>query len=141
MNPDRLLNATDRLGIAASIVCILHCLTLPVVTSLLPFLHLFQVQDSIWFHLGMLVLIVPTTLWAFSNGLRIHRHRSVLLLGGLGLVLVCLGSLLPIVAGHGEVMELIELALILPGSVLLVLGHWRNYYCRINHSNAKHPYH
>lgn len=136
-NPSNL----DRVGIGISLLCLLHCLALPMFASLLPFARLSGgITDTEWFHLLLIFLVVPIGLWAFSNGWKIHRHRTVVVFGSSGMVLVCLGSLLPVFL-HNEMTQWLELALMLPGSVFLAIAHWRNYRCRLTHSGVSHPHH
>lgn len=76
----------DRLGIWASSLCALHCLLLPILIPVLPFIGAsFFAQD--WFEKTILSLSMILGFWALLSGFyRYHRQLYPLfslLLGGL----------------------------------------------------------
>lgn len=76
----------DRLGIWASSLCALHCLLLPILIPVLPFVSAsFFAQD--WFEKTILSLSMIIGFWALLSGFyRYHRQLYPLyslLLGGL----------------------------------------------------------
>lgn len=108
----------DRLGISASILCILHCLLTPVLVVGMPFVgHFFA---HAWFHIVIVVFIVPIAVWALWNGYRIHRKRSVLWLGGIGIALV----LAAVTFGRSGFW--LEMILMTSAGLLLGTAHWIN---------------
>lgn len=76
----------DRLGIFASAICLVHCLALPGLMSLLPLFV--SEHSSVFFHRLMLFLIVPTTVYALWNGARRHHSLLPLLFATIGIVLL-----------------------------------------------------
>lgn len=117
----------DRLGIGASALCLLHCLSLPVL-----FLSggtLLALLDA--FHLWMVVLLVPVVGLASYWGMRMHGNPGVLVLLVLGLGAATGALLLEPVLG-----TTIKVLLSVLGGMLLVAGHWRNLYLGTNTSCA-----
>lgn len=138
----------DRFGIAVSALCLVHCLAVPILASLLPLLQLSgSLTDSTLFHLLLVFVVVPVGVRAFASGWKIHKHRTVVVFGGSGLLLVSLGSLLPLALHdenaheYGHWSYWLELALLIPGSLFLTAAHLRNYQCRLLHSKDLHPHH
>lgn len=117
----------DRMGIGASVLCLLHCLSIPLL--LLTGGALSTVLDAV--HLWTVILLVPVVGIAGFWGLRLHGNRSVLILLGAGL-LAAAGALLlePALGTPGKVL------LSVAGGALLIAGHWRNLYLGTNTSCA-----
>lgn len=112
----------DRIGMGLSGVCLVHCLLVPVVLALLP---LWPVGEAVhaWMHPVLALGLVPVTLVALVAGYRRHRSREVvaLLLSGLAVVLVAATW------GHASPGAVGETTLTVAGSILLMVGHWRNW--------------
>ena len=88
--------AADRLGVALSILCAVHCLATPPLLLLLPtFGRLWSHPASHW---GMAAVVVPLALFSLPKGLRLHGRRWVLGCGILGVSLILLGAALPSLA-------------------------------------------
>lgn len=115
-------NVSDKFAIFLSFACIVHCLALPALLISLPFLAAWNL-DSEAFHICMVALVIPISLFALTKGVGQHKHYSVLALGVMGLIFLTLAILLE-EYGIGEVGEK---ALTTIGSVLVALGHWFNY--------------
>lgn len=116
----------DRLGISASIFCIVHCLFTPLLVVMVPFVG--QTLAHGWFHVGIAALVIPLAVWALWNGYRQHRTRRILWLGGIGLVFVALALF------AGAETQWVEVALMSTGGVLLALAHLGNLRaCQISH--------
>lgn len=109
----------DGLAIGASILCLVHCLLLPLVILLLPMLALvLNVPEA--FHLAVFLLAVPTSLLALGAGQRRHRRGSPLAVALPGLLLMAAGLSLARTEG-------METALTVAGSLLLAAGHILNW--------------
>ncbi len=67
----------DRTAIILAVLCGIHCLATPILLVALPLL-----ANTVWvsehFHLGMLLLVFPTSLLAAFSGCRRHRDRFVI---------------------------------------------------------------
>ena len=112
--------AFDRVGIAASAVCLVHCLLLPLLVPLLPLLAGVAGAEDV--HEGLLVFLTFCALLAFVPGYRAHRALSVLLFGGLGVVLLVGGAL----AHEWTELAAFDTPLTVLGGVVLIATHWVN---------------
>ena len=109
----------DRTAIALSGLCVLHCLAMPLVLLLLPFLG--QLTEG-HFHLQMLVVVVPVSTIALSLGYRKHRRLAVLVAGAGGLLLLFVGGTWM----HNEIGIIADRATTITGSLLLASAHFYN---------------
>ena len=109
----------DRAAIALSGLCVLHCLAMPFVLLALPFMG--QLTEG-HFHLQMLVVVVPVSSIALGLGFRRHRRMSVMVAGGVGLLLLFVGGTWM----HSEVGILADRATTIAGSLLLASAHFYN---------------
>ena len=107
----------DKLGISLSVLCAIHCLTFPILFSLLPLWHGHHAAEE-WIHVVFLILIIPT-IYLVMKG---HHIRLVtfLLIGGFSVLV--LGLILGFM--HFEILETVVTVI---GSVLLISGHFLNY--------------
>lgn len=122
-NPPR--KADDRLDHAAiclSAACLAHCLAVPLMVVAAPWLTLGVLGEQ-WFHLGLVVVVLPLSLLAFHLGYRQHGQRGMLLPGLAGLALISLTAVLEFahLVSHELAAGMTSL-----GGVLLIIGHWRN---------------
>jgi hypothetical protein len=82
----------DRAAVGASFACLLHCLALPVLFSLLPALaQVVSIPES--FHLWVLAFALPTSAYALASGRARHGASWPLAFGALGLALLAIGVL------------------------------------------------
>lgn len=112
----------DRIAMAASGLCAVHCLFTPVLIVLVPVVASSLLADET-FHQFMLLWVVPTSVLALWIGCRRHRDGSVLFLGIAALLILITAALW----GHELFGEHIEKAATILGSLVLIIGHWRNY--------------
>ncbi len=112
----------DRLGIGASVVCLIHCLALPFALTLFAG---WGGAEHGTFHLIAALTTLPIAIAAGWPGYRIHRQRHVvaLFIGG-GLLIA---GALPAEAWIGHEGHV---GLTVAGSLLLVSGHLRNWTLR-----------
>ena len=112
----------DRVAIGLSGLSALHCLVMPVGIVLFPMLAASLGSDE-RFHLGLAVLVLPSSALALVLGCRRHRDTAVLGWGLLGL-----GALTGLaVWGHGLLGEAWERVASAGASAVVALGHFRNY--------------
>lgn len=117
----------DRAAIALSGLCVLHCLAMPFVLLLLPFLGQFA-EDH--FHLQMLAVVTPASILALGLGYRRHRHPGVPAAGVIGLLLLLVGA----TWAHSEIGIVADRVITIAGSSILAVAHFYNSrlrkYCR-----------
>ena len=88
-NSTNSLSFLDNMAVALSGICLVHCLTLPVLIALLPFMSQFAEGHL---HVQMLLVVLPVSIMAFSLGFRRHRIKSVIIWGSIGLLLLVPGA-------------------------------------------------
>src|SRR5262245_14553339 len=108
----------DRLGISASILCVVHCLLTPVALVFLPLVGATLVHG--WIHSVIIAVVVPVAVYALWNGYRIHRHSSVIWLAAFGFGAIALAVLFS--GGHNS----FEAAFMILAGVLLSTAHYKN---------------
>jgi len=113
---------TDKLSIALSMLCAIHCLVLPFILVILPSLAVLQLQDES-FHLWMLYAVLPISIFALTMGCKKHKRYQLLAVGGTGLLLMVLAVTL----GHDLLGEIGEKGLTLVGAILVATGHFLNF--------------
>ncbi|PHQ63845.1 MAG: MerC mercury resistance protein [Sphingobium sp.] len=81
----------DGFALCASSLCTLHCLGLPLLLAILP-AFASRIDPGESFHLIMLAMAVPTSLFALIAGRRRGGGGAPLGLGLLGLLLMAIGA-------------------------------------------------
>jgi len=111
----------DTLGITASTICIIHCVAMPFVITMLPFLG-WQFLEGKMAHHVLAAFVITFALTAVVPGYFKHKRKDVLASMLLGLGLVLYATFAP-----AEILpENLELPLITIGNIILVATHWRN---------------
>lgn len=124
----------DRLAIALSAVCLVHCLALPLAVTLLPVLGA-NLLSHATFHQLMLLVVLPSSIAAFFMGCRKHGQGSVAALGGVGLALLVVAAL----AVESTWGAHAERWVTLLGAAVLSLAHLQNFrHCR--HARCTHDH-
>lgn len=117
---------SDRLGIWASALCVVHCAVTPFLLSMSAvFVHFLPSEE--WVHRVLAVIVAGLGGIALLRGIRIHRRRRVLYLMAAGLTCIFVaaffGDHMP---GHWA-----EVAVTMMGSVLMISAHRLNHtFCR-----------
>jgi len=127
----------DRLGISASVLCILHCLLTPLLVMTTPFLGDFLSEG--WIHVVIAVIIFPVAVMALWRGYRQHHVKSTLYLGIVGLIFV----LLSFASGwlSGEIHHRVEIVMMIIGGTFLSFAHYFNMrYCRSHGHDHSHDH-
>jgi len=118
----------DKSAIGLSLMCVVHCLVLPLVLVAFP-TGMASALGGESFHKMLLLLVLPTSILAFVLGCKKHKKKMVFSFAVLGLTLL----LLPLVLGHEVVGELGEKLLTTVGGVNLAVAHLLNFrLCRGN---------
>ena len=136
----------DRLGVGASVVCLVHCLLTPFVLAGVAAYGASGGDHTahLGFHAVVLALALPLALASAWPGYREHRDRGVLVLLGSGVALLAFSfvaheALDALVSGSAG--EVVHTGLTVVGSALLVWGHVRNYRLRARCGAHVLPHH
>ena len=114
--------ALDKSAITLSIICIVHCLAVPVAVLMLPALTAYWFADES-FHLALIYLVLPTSVLAIGLGCRRHRIYKIMFWGLFGLVTLIGAAFW----GHEYFGEGGEKLLTIIGASLLVVAHCNNF--------------
>jgi hypothetical protein len=112
----------DRVAIALSTICIVHCLAMPFLIALLPVTALAFGGDG-HFHTLMLWFVVPTSVLGFGFGFRVHRRADIIVLGVAAIAALAAAALW----GHDSWNPSVETLVSVAASVVLAAAHWRNF--------------
>jgi len=80
----------DRFAVSVSVLCLAHCLLLPILIVALPTLGQ-SIIASETVHLWLVYAVIPTSLFALGVGCKQHKRFSFMLFGLLGLSFLVLG--------------------------------------------------
>lgn len=117
-----------------SSICMLHCLALPFILTLLPITQGAFLDEQL-FHVLMLVLILPVSLIALTIGCSKHKDRLTMILGGIGLTILALTAFF----GHDWLGITGERIVTSFGGLILAGAHIQNYrICRDNDCQHEH---
>ena len=127
----------DRLGVGASVLCLVHCLLTPfLLTGVAAFGTVGGHEAEVGFHLVVFALALPLAVLSAWPGYREHRDRGVLAFLGGGIGLLVLSFVL-----HDRLGVVAHTALTAAGSVALIAGHLRNYRLRPRCATHVLPHH
>lgn len=87
----------DRLGIVASLACVVHCLAAPLLLLFLPVLGAWWSHPAA--HWVLAALVLPLAGIVIVRGYRKHRRRIAVVALALGMVFIVAGLVLPHVDG------------------------------------------
>ena len=112
----------DVSAVGLSSLCLVHCLMLPVVVSVYPATIAVTLSDEV-FHLFMVLMAIPISVFALFFGCRSHKSYSVGLTRALGIGLLFMSAFLP----HEFVGETGERLLTVSGALTLSVSHILNF--------------
>ena len=112
----------DKLAMALSSACAIHCFLTPSFVLLTSGLISFSF-DNEFLHNLILFVAVPISLYALISGNANHKILYLLPVGIIGLSLLVLAVFL----GEAFLGELGEKYLTLTGSIIVVYAHYKNY--------------
>lgn len=118
-NSSKTTSLLDNAAVALSGLCLLHCLALPMLIAVLPFLGQFGAGH---FHIQMLIAVVPVSIIAFALGFRRHHSKSVVAWGGVGVLLLMVGGTI----AHGSYGIVADRLLTICGALILAAAHYFN---------------
>ena len=118
-------------GLTISAACAIHCILLPIMLILSPYIEL-TFFTSHGFHESLMYFILPTSLIAFTLGCKRHNDDMVKLGGICGIFVLLIAIVL-----H-EFSEPLSIILTLFASSLLIFTHLRNRTLCSNHDYSCH---
>ncbi len=109
----------DSTAVALSGLCLLHCLTLPLLIAVLPFVGQFAQGH---FHMQMLLVVLPVSIIAFSLGFRRHHTIGIVASGFAGMLLLVLGATVV----HDSYGVAADRAVTISAALILATAHYFN---------------
>lgn len=128
---NRLIAFMDMAGVFASTLCMIHCLLLPILVALLPFIARPLIQHD-WLHVGLAGFVLVFCLMAYVPGYLRHNDKKLLYVGACGLSLVFFATFVARQWG-----EIAEIGILTAGNTILVFGHLLNRKL-LSHYGCKH---
>ena len=121
-----LQTASDKAAISLSVLCMVHCLLLPLLVVLLPSIAALPLQDEV-FHIWMVIAVVPISAYALTMGCKKHKRYLMLLVGAVGLLILSIVAFF----GHDLLGEELEKMGTLVGALIIAIAHvWNFRSCR-----------
>lgn len=114
----------DRLGIAISAACVVHCIMVAFLPLIFPALHIYSHLS--WIHITVAIAILFTTPLAFLPGYRRHGLSWIISTALTGVFLIAVGLVI-----EDKVSEQFSHGITILGSLSLVFAHAKN----IQHSH------
>ena len=109
----------DKAAVILSGLCLVHCLALPVLVAVVPFV---SEQGGDHLHAELLLVVIPISVFAFVIGYRRHRSLKVVGFGVLGMVVLALGGTYV----HNRYGIAADRAMTVAGSAILAIAHFFN---------------
>ncbi|MCB9072745.1 MAG: MerC domain-containing protein [Bdellovibrionaceae bacterium] len=125
---------THYIGITSSLLCLVHCLALPLLLLVFPTLAIidFSTLDSFWEY--VFVAMSVTSVLTIINAHKVHQQfSSALIIAFLGVVLLTVSLYMP----HSKSMYFLT-----TGSLFILIAHVLNLrMCHINKKCCNHTHH
>jgi hypothetical protein len=119
--PNHVIASMDTLGIAASSLCLVHCLAMPLVVGILPLVGL-KFLEGHPAHVTLAFFVLTFALLAIVPGYLKHRRGDILAMMLVGVGLVLYATFL----AQFTLGESAEIPIITVGNLILVFTHLRN---------------
>lgn len=107
----------DKIAVTLSMLCILQCLFLPFLVTMIPFLDFWWLSDH-FLHPFLLLIVIPLTFLTLLPGYLQHRNLQPLTIALPAIVLLVVGAFIP--ESMGEKMMTVA------GALILAFAHIRN---------------
>ncbi len=109
----------DGTAVALSSLCVVHCLTLPLLVAGLPFLAEYTTEHL---HMQMLVIVLPLSIIALAIGYGRHGNGRIVAAGGAGMLLLVIGATL----AHSFLGLTADRLFTISGAIILAAAHFYN---------------
>lgn len=129
----RVVGFMDIAGVFASTLCMIHCLLLPIVIAVMPFVAKPLMQHD-WVHVGLAGFVLTFCLIAYIPGYLQHRDKRLIYVGVAGLTLVFFATF--VARAWGEITEAV---IITAGNTVIIFGHMLNRK-KLAHLKCKHKH-
>ncbi|TQV71084.1 MerC domain-containing protein [Aliikangiella marina] len=113
---------SDKSAIGLSLLCLLHCLGIPLLLVIAPSIAILQLNDEL-FHLWMVLAVLPISIYAVTSGCK--KHKKFYLMGVVGCGLLFL--VLALSVGALFLGKTGEVILTTIGSLVIAYGHFKNF--------------
>jgi hypothetical protein len=131
-DPARRSTRLDGAGIAISVLCLLHCLALPILVALVPAIDAYlPVKDDHVVHVWLLAIAAPVSIAALGLGARSLGVGRWLALGSLGLAAMLLGVVYPFAAAGERIVTAVGVTLLAAAH----FGNWTGLHRRRGHAH------
>jgi len=122
-------NSMDKIGMALSIGCAIHCVLTPIVLPLLPMLGFLIGHDG-HFHLILSAVITGVAALALIPGYRKHKMWGPIISAWMGIVTIIVMGVLEYYT-HSPLIMICTII----GSCFIIVGHYFNhkYLCKCEH--------
>ena len=131
MNQTRTIADTTSIGLSA--LCIVHCLALPVLATVVPSVLALPLADEA-FHLWLVCAVIPISAYALTMGCKQHGRHRVWILGVVGIAILVAAAL-----GGEALGETLERGFTVLGASIVAAGHYWNYrLCRTDNCDDCH---
>ncbi|WP_082305875.1 MULTISPECIES: MerC domain-containing protein [unclassified Pseudoalteromonas] len=122
---------SDNTAIGLSMLCIAHCLLIPILIVLVPSISSVLSANNEVFHQQLLYGVVAFSLVALSIGIFNHKKISIFLLGCFGLFIL-VSAVITKIQFFGSFTEIV---LTVAGSCIVAFTHVKNYRFRHQQCN------
>lgn len=109
----------DGAAVALSVLCLIHCLALPLIVAGLPFLAQFAEGHL---HAQMLVIVLPLSIVALTLGYRHHENIRIVAGAGVGMLLLVIGATI----AHEQLGLTADRVFTIAGAMILATAHYFN---------------
>ena len=121
----------DRFAILLSGICAIHCVALPVVATIIPFLsitiHHGNELHEFWFHQFILFFILPVSIVALISGYRCHHQIAPVMVASVGLfILTGFALFAGYLISHHLIPHEAEMIVTVTGGIVHAFGHLLN---------------
>ena len=123
-------NSIDLIALSSSIICAIHCATIPVVLSYstLSSLHFLENPFIEWAFISFALVFIITSLWPSFK--KVHANKKPLFYAAFGFSFIALGRL--------NLNEIWEICNSVFGASLVAFAHYSNYKLLSAKGNHKH---
>ena len=104
----------DKIAVTLSMLCVLQCLFLPILISMIPLLDLWWLSDE-FLHPILLFVVIPLTVLTLLPGYRLHNNMRPMILALPAMILLIIGAFIPV--------SFVEKLLTVAGAAILASAH------------------